>query len=152
MKIIDLKDRFARILIAGTFASFILFALNLFSYYILHFSNRRFINYSALMIFGREFNSFTEAIISSITQIGFSTSLIVIFSHLILKEKSENYILIGLFIGFGSWFGIMSLCYIIGIHKILAINIGSATSFMVTSIIWGILGAWFLHMLDERYV
>jgi hypothetical protein len=152
MKIIDLKDRFARILIAGIFASVILFALNLFSYYILHFSNRRFINYSALMIFGRESSSFTETLISSIAQIGFSTGLIVILSPLVLKEKGGNYIWKGLSIGFGSWFGIMSLCYIIGIHKILAIHIGSATSFMISSLIWGTLAAWFLHMLDERYI
>lgn len=152
MKIIDLKDRFTRILIAGTFASIILFALNLFSYYTIHFSNRRFINYAALMIFGRDFNSFAEAIISSIAQISFSTSLIVIFSYLVLKEKRRNYILLGLFIGLGGWFGIMSLCYIIGIHAKLSINIGSATSFMVTSLIWGVTDAWFLRMLDERYV
>jgi hypothetical protein len=152
MNVIDLKDRFARILIAGLFASVILFALNLFSYYILHFSNRRFINYSALMIFGRESNSFTEALISSIAQIGFSTGLVVILSPLVLKEKGKNYIWKGLSIGFGSWFGIMSLCYIIGIHKILAIHIGSATSFMIASLIWGTLAAWFLHMLDERCI
>ncbi len=33
MKIIDLKDRFARILVAGTFASLTLVSLNLFSNY-----------------------------------------------------------------------------------------------------------------------
>lgn len=152
MIIIDLKDRFIRILIAGTSASIILFALNLFSYYILHFSNRRFINYSALMIFGRDFNNFAEAIISSIAQIIFSTSLIVIFSYLVLKKKRESYILLGLFIGLGGWFGIMSLCYVIGIHAKLPINIGSATSYMITSLIWGVTDAWLLHMLDERYV
>ncbi|MDR3585200.1 MAG: hypothetical protein P4L59_07735 [Desulfosporosinus sp.] len=152
MKIIDLKDRFARLLMAGTFASLILFTLNLFSYYILHFAKRRFINYAALMIFGREFSNFTEALISSIAQIGFSTGLIVILGHLILKERSGNYILKGLFIGFGSWFAIMSMCYIIGIHKILPITLGSATSYMLNSSIWGISNAWFLHMLDERYV
>jgi len=63
MKIIDLRDRFARLLMAGTSASLILYALNLFSYYILHFAKRRFINYAALMIFGREFSNFTEALI-----------------------------------------------------------------------------------------
>ncbi|MDR3602066.1 MAG: hypothetical protein P4L49_16530 [Desulfosporosinus sp.] len=152
MMIINLKDRFARTFLAGTIASIILYALNLFSYYILHFSNRRFINYSALMIFGREFNSLTEIIISSIAQIGFSSGLIIILSHLIFKEKAENYILKGLFIGFGSWFGIMSICYIIGIHKILVITKASATSFMTTSLIWGIIDAWLLHILDERYV
>ena len=151
MRIIDLKDRFARSFVAGTFASLILLALNLFSYYILHFSNRRYINYSALMIFGREFNNLTEMIISIITQICFSTSLIIIFSYLILKEKRKNYFLRGLSVGFASWFAISSLSYIIGIHKILPINIGSAISFMVTSLIWGIFSAWFLFMLDERY-
>lgn len=151
MKIIDLKERFSRSLVAGFFTSLILLALNLFSYYILQVSQRRFINYSALMIFGRKFNNFPEAIISSIAQISFSICLFVIFSYLILQKKRETYLLRGLFIGFGSWFAILSLSYIIGIHKILLMDIGSATSFLVTSVIWGILGAWFLHMLDERY-
>jgi len=151
MKIIDLKDRFTRSLVAGFFSSSILIALNLLSYYILHFSQRRYINYSALMIFGREFNNFPEALVSAIAQLCFTTSLIVIYSYVILKEKRESYLLRGFFIGFGSWFAIMSLCYIIGIHKILKVDLGSAISFFVASLIWGILGAWFLHILDERY-
>jgi len=57
----------------------------------------------------------------------------------------------GLSVGFASWFAISSLSYIIGIHSILPINSGSAISFMVTSLIWGILSARFLLMLDERY-
>lgn len=151
MRIFDLKDRFIRSLIAGFFASIILFALNLFSYYVLHFSNRRYINYSALMIFGRKFNNLSEAILSSISQIFFATGLIVIFSYFILRENGKNFIWRGAFIGFGSWFAIASLSYIIGIHNILPINIKSAISFMITSMIWGILGAWFLHILDDRY-
>jgi hypothetical protein len=151
MRIFDLKDRFIRSLVAGFFASIILFALNLFSYYVLHFSNRRYINYSALMIFGRKFNNLGEAILSSISQIFFATGLIVIFSYFILKENGKNFIWRGAFIGFGSWFAITSLSYIIGIHNKLPINIESAISFMITSMIWGILGAWFLHILDDRY-
>lgn len=150
MKIIDLHERFARSLVAGVFSSVILLALNLFSYYV-HISNRHFINYSALMIFGREFNNLAEAIISAIVQIGFATGLIVISNYIVLKENRKNYIWRGLFFGFGSWFVILSLAYIIGIHKILPIKIGAAISFMVTSSIWGILGARFLYKLDERY-
>lgn len=150
MKIIDFSERFARSLIAGVFSSVILLALNLFSYYV-HISNRRFINYSALMIFGREFNNLSEAIISSIAQIGFATGLIVISSYLVLKENRKNYFWRGLFWGFGSWFAIMSIAYIIGIHKILPVKIGAAISLMVTSSIWGVLGAWLLYKLDERY-
>lgn len=72
MRVVDLKDRFVRSLVAGFIASIILFALNLFSYYVLNFSNRRYINYSALMIFGREFRTTAEAILSSIAQISFA--------------------------------------------------------------------------------
>lgn len=151
MKIIYLNERFSRSLVAGFFTSLILLALNLFSYYILQVSQRRFINYSALMIFGREFNSLPEAIISSIGQITFSTSLFIIFSYLILKKNRESYLLRGLFIGLGSWFAIMSLAYIIGIHKILSVDVGSAASFLIVSIIWGISSAWYLHILDERH-
>lgn len=151
MRIFDIKERFIRSLVAGFFASIILFALNLFSYYVIHLSNRRYINYSSLIIFGREFSNLSEAILSSISQIFFATGLIVIFSYFILKESGKNFIWRGAFIGFGSWFAIMSISYIIGFHNRLPINTGSAISFMVTSIIWGITGAWFLRILDERY-
>jgi len=68
----------------------ILLAINLFSYYILHFSNRRFINYSAILIFGRVLsNNPSEIIISSIAQICFSISIIVISSYLFLKKKEK---------------------------------------------------------------
>ncbi|MGE5604219.1 MAG: hypothetical protein ACM3YE_00825 [Bacteroidota bacterium] len=136
MKIIDLKDRFGRSLVAGFFYSVILWSLNMISYYVLHFSKRRFINYSALMIFGREFNNLTEAILCSIAQIFLATGLIVIFSYFILKENSKNYLWRGFSVGFGSWFSIMSIMYMIRVHKILEINIKSAFSFMVTSIIY----------------
>lgn len=151
MKIIDLKDRFARSLVAGFFASIILYSLNMFSYYILDYSQRRFINYAALMILGRIFENYTEFILASLAQISFANSLIVIFSYVILKEKSGNHLLRGLFIGIGSWFAIMSTSYIIGIHKILIMDIDSAISFLISAAIWGILGAWSLHRLDERY-
>lgn len=152
MKIIDLKDRFARILVAGTIASVILIGLNLFSHHALQVSERRYINYSALMIFGRKANNISENLLSSIAQIGFAAGLFVILSYIILKKDRKNYLLRGLFIGFGSWFLIMSLAYIIGIHKILPVDIGSAVSFMVDSCIYGITGAWVLRALDERSV
>ncbi|SFH35221.1 hypothetical protein SAMN05660649_04863 [Desulfotomaculum arcticum] len=152
MKIMDLKDRFARILAAGIIASITLLGLNLFSHYVLKLSERRFINYSSLMIFGRKSGSFAEDLLSSIAQIGFAAGIFIIFSHLFLKKEKQNFLLRGLFIGFGSWFIIMSLAYIIGIHKILTISLGSAVSFMVTSSIWGITGAWVLRALDEKYV
>lgn len=150
MKVTNLRDRFARALVAGFFSSVILFGLNLFSY-VIHLSERRYINYSALIIFGREFNNLFEAILSSIAQIGFATGLFVIFSYLIIKEKKENIFWRGLFVGFGSWFAIMAFSYITGIHEKLPINIGSAISFMVTASIWGVSGSWFLHIMDERY-
>lgn len=151
MRMIDLRDRFGRSLIAGFAASLILWSLNLFSYYVLHFSKRRYINYSAIMIFGREFKNLAEAVISSVAQIGFATGLIVIFSYTILKPKRPNYLWRGLFIGFGSWFAIMSIMYLAGVHRRLDVDFGSALSFMITSIIWGMLGAWLLRRLDEKY-
>lgn len=151
MKFIDFHERFARSLVAGVFASIILLSLNLFSHYVLHISKRRFINYSALIIFGRKFNNLAEAIFSSIAQIGFATGLIVILSYIILKEKRKNHILRGLFLGVGSWFAIMAFAYMKGIHKELPVDIGSGVSFMVTSGIWGIMGAWSLYALDKRY-
>lgn len=151
MKIIDLNDRFARRLVAGFLSSLILFALNMFSHYVLHISERRYINYAALMIFGREASNLIEEIFSSFAQIGFAAGLIIISSYFILKEKSRNTFWRGLFIGFGSWFAIMSISYIIGVHKILPMDIKSAVSFMIASSIWGIIGAWLLLILDKRY-
>ncbi|WP_066636085.1 hypothetical protein [Desulfolucanica intricata] len=103
------------------------------------------------MIFGRQFNNLAEAILSSIAQIGFATGIFVVFGYFTLKENKKNYFFRGLFIGFGIWFAIMSLSYIIGIHKILRMDFGSAISFMITSSIWGIVGAWVLQALDQRY-
>lgn len=151
MKIIDLHDRFGRILVAGFIASLVMYGLNLFSYYVLHFSHRRYINWASILIFGKEAGNLTENIISSFAAILFSTSLIIMFGYIILKENRRNYIWRGFFIGLASWFAIMALSYIIGIEKILPIDASSATSLIITSSIWGILGAWLLHVLDIRY-
>lgn len=151
MKLIDFHDRFGRSLFAGLIASLVMFGLNLFSYYVLNYSHRRFINWASILVFGRESVNFTETIISSFSTILFSTGLIIIFSYLILKENSRNYIWRGLFVGLASWFAIMSLCYIIGVEKILPIDAPSAISLMITSSIWGLLSAWFLRVLDIRY-
>ncbi|WP_347489162.1 hypothetical protein ABDB91_18345 [Desulfoscipio sp. XC116] len=151
MRIIDLKDRFTRILLAGALASLILLGLNLFSYYALNFSERRFINYASLMILGRKESNLAETILSSVAQIGFATGIFLIFSYFLLKKNNKNYIIRGLFIGFGSWFAIMSLAYIIGLHKVLPMAFGSALSYMITSSIWGIAGASVLQTLDQRY-
>lgn len=150
VKFINLHERFARSLFAGVFASITLLSLNLFSYYV-HLSKRRFINYAALIVFGRKFNNLAEAIFCSIAQIGFAAGLIVLSSYFVLKEKRQNRLLRGLFVGIGSWFSIMVFAYLKGIHKVLPIDIGSAISFVVTSAIWGITGAWVLYALDKRY-
>lgn len=43
------------------------------------------------------------------------------------------------------------MSYMIGIEEKLHIDANSAISFMITSSIWGILGAWVLQALDMRY-
>lgn len=151
MKIIDLNDRFARSLVAGLISSIVLFSLNMFSYYVIHFSKRRFINWASILIFGRKTTNIAEEIISSISQIGFATGLIILVSNFAIKERSKNYIWKGLLVGLASWFIISALSYMIGIEKILSIDANSAVSFMISSSIWGILSAWILHVLDSRY-
>lgn len=63
VKLINLHDRFGRRLVAGVTASLVLYGLNMLSYYVFHFSNRRYINWAALLIFGEKENSTAEFII-----------------------------------------------------------------------------------------
>lgn len=151
MKIIDLKDRFARGLVAGFIATLILAALNLFSFYVLEFTDKRLYNFAAAFIFGRTAETLGEHLFSQLVQIGFGTGMGLIFAYFIIGLRSPNYILKGWLWGLTVEFASFAIVVIAGMTDVLPLTLNTAISSAINASIWGIVLARGLYILDERY-
>ncbi len=148
MKIIDMGDRFAKGLVASAISSVIYAGLNLFSYYVLHFTDQRYYNVAAVMIFGHKALTTGESIFAQMVQIGFATGIGIVFCYLMAKFNSKNYVFKGIFWGAANWFVIVSLMTITRLNNLLPIGLNSAISNLITSCIWGLFIAVVLRWLD----
>jgi len=151
LKIVDMRDRFARGVIAGFAAALCQTALNIFSYFVLHVPGGRYYNFAASLVLGKKSSTVSEAIFSVIIQIGFATAMGVLFAYLILGIKSKNHILKGMLWGLTIWFASYAVITLFKIETGLKINIFSATSNAITSAVWGILLVMILRWLDNKF-
>lgn len=150
LKLINLEERFGRSLFIGTIASTLMVMLNLFAYYVLHWTNRRLINWVAMLVFGREAKGAIEDIFCALVQIGFATTLLIVADYLYPTITGDNRIWKGLHIGIGSWFLIMVFSHVTGIEKTLPIVLKSAITLVATSSIWGISYVLMMSWLERR--
>ncbi len=151
MNILDLKDRFARGFLAGLIATVSMAGLNLFSYYILGFTERRYYNFAATFIFGRRADALGEHILSQLVQIGHGVAMGIIFAYFIIGIRSKNYLLKGMLWGLTIEFLSFAIVIITRMDNILPVTLNTAISMLITSAIWGAVLARTLYILDERY-
>lgn len=100
--------------IAGIIAGLVLNTINFISYYLFHFAKLRYLDFAAIIIYGRKPVNTFEAVFAQLGQLAFTGFLGIVFAYLITKLlNSKNYLLKGGFSEFyhGSLF-MLSLFYI----------------------------------------
>ncbi|MCR6545705.1 hypothetical protein NVS47_09320 [Dehalobacterium formicoaceticum] len=143
-------DRFFRGFAAGVLAGIPMNIWDLFSYYYLHFSDLRYLDWSAVTIFGHLPHSMGElvfALFSHFLWVGFMGT---IFAYLIeLKITSRLYWLKGIIFGYVAGFLIYAAGIALKMPHIMTRSLDSVITQFIGASIWGFTMAYLLHRMDN---
>ena len=147
----DLTDRFARGLIAGLVGGVIMNIISLVSYS-LGITELRFLDWSAIAIYGLKPESLVEAVFAQLAQFVFVGVLGVLFAYLIAAMGSKNHLLKGWLYGSGMWFVLYGITILFHVEATIPLHIDTAATDFIGSTMYGLAMAVTLKWLDERVV
>ena len=110
----------------------------------------RLLNWAAVAIYGRLPQNIFETVFAQIAQIMFSGFVGIIFAFLILKLRSENYLIKGWIFGVAAWFGLYALSIAIKLPTLSTHEFNAVFSHFMSSSIYGIVLALVLNRTDRK--
>jgi len=145
-----LEDRFTKGFIAGLIAGIVLNIVNLISYYALHYAKKRYLDYIGAMIYGRLPITIFEQLFSQLIDITFSGILGIIFSYLLTRVSSKNYLLKGALFSTGMWLISFITITIFKVSFLYRPASQTVFSHFITCLIHGLVLAATFHWLDNK--
>lgn len=144
-------DRFFRGLVSGIIGGVFMNIWSLFSYHILRFSQRRFLDWSSVLLFGHLPHNWLEAGYALIYQLLWSGLLGAVFAFLIRElSTSRGLIIKGVFFGAVSGFVIYSFAVMFKIPSLDHTPFNTAVSNHIGGIIWGLVTAYSLKKMSVK--
>jgi len=143
-------DRTIRGLLAGMLAAIPMNIWNLFSYYILHLTDSRLLDWGSFVFLGNRPQNAAEVIIGQAVQILWCGFLGIIFSHLIPATSSRNILIKGLFYGFITSFFIDAVLILLQIPFFGNPTTGRSISQAISATIWGAALAYSLVYINRK--
>lgn len=145
-----MKDRFTVGLLSGIGAGIVASLANLFITQILHFGNLRFIDFSAVFIYGRKPHTLGEDLFAWVGYVAFTSFLGVLFAYLIPHISSQNFMLKSIFFGIAVWFFSYALTFLFQSPFLQNISLPSAISNLIAASIFGLVMGWLYLRLWKR--
>lgn len=145
-----LNDRFTRGVIAGTIAGLALNVETLTFYYLVKVTTLRWLDWAAILAFGRRPANLQETIVAYFMQLAFSSFLGVIFAYLTPKISSQNYYLKGLFFGLAVLFILLAIVHLFKVPGLIYQSFGNILTSIIAVISWGLMVAFGLDYLDKK--
>lgn len=145
-------DNFYRGFVAGLVGGIIINIWNLTSYHISHFTNLRFLDWSAIFLYGHMPNTVGESAFALFIQLGFAGALGVFFARFIKTFGDQWIYLKGLIAGIGIFFILYSLPVLFRVPELLVIPFNTVISNNIGASIWGLTTAAVYHYLQKNYV
>jgi len=141
-------DRFYRGFVAGVVGGLAMNVWSLFSYYILNFSERRFLDWASMIIYGSLPTSTFQIVYAQIIQLLWVGLLGIIFALLIPAITSRFYLGKGVIYGLMSGFIIYAITTLFRIPNLVIFSTTTVLSNHIGGIIWGLTMAYVLRLLD----
>lgn len=145
----DLTDRFARGLIAGLVAGVVMNIISIVSYS-LDITELRFLDWSAIAVYGQKPENLAEAVFAQFAQFIFVGVLGVFFAYLIVAIGNKNYLLKGWLYGSGMWFVLYGITILFHIEATIPLHLDTAATDFIGSTGYGLVLAATLKLLGER--
>ncbi|MBF7081784.1 hypothetical protein IT084_02165 [Desulfallas sp. Bu1-1] len=144
-----MQDRLANGFLAGLAGGVAMNIVNLASYY-LNIATLRFLDWSAVAIYGHKPHSFWEAAFAQAAQLVFVGTLGIIFAYLIPVLTSKNYLLRGWLFGTAVWFSLYGLTLLFQIQDKIPVFLATAVTDFVSASIYGLVQAEAFQRLGKR--
>ncbi|KJS76102.1 MAG: hypothetical protein JL56_06045 [Desulfotomaculum sp. BICA1-6] len=144
-----MKDRLLRGFMAGVAGGVVMDVFNLASYY-LGIAELRFLDWSALVIYGAKPISIAETVFALIAHLIFTGILGIIFAYLLTLITSTNYLLRGALFGSTMWFLLYGISLMYKIEGTVPLHVDTAASDLISAVIFGLVLAETLHRLDNN--
>lgn len=141
-------DRFYRGLLAGIIGGVAMNVWSLFSYHILHFSNRRFLDWAGVIMYGHLPKTTFQAVYALTTQLIWVGLLGILFAFLVPKVTSRSYLGKGVFYSLSMGLIIYAIPRLFKIPELIITPTTTVISNHIGAIIWGLTMAHVLRLLD----
>lgn len=141
-------DRFMRGLVSGIVGGVVMNIWSLTSYHILHFTERRFLDWASVLMYGHLPSNLKETAFALVAQILWAGFLGILYAYLIPVVTSRGYLIKGAFWGFITGFLIYASAILLNMPYFSRISVDTVISQMVGGVIWGLTLAQVLRWLD----
>lgn len=143
-----MRDRFVNGLIAGAIAGLVMDIIDLIGY-VLKIDNVRYLDFAAIIAFGKTASNFGEFIIGLLVALGFQAILGSIFAFLILNIKSKYIYIKGIVFGISVWFIIYSLIIMFKATQFPKADLSDAISHIINTAAYGVVLAFMLLRIND---
>ncbi len=141
-----MKDRVTAGFLAGVTAGIAMNIINYISYF-LDFTNELFLQWAAVMIYGRLSETLPELIFAQFGQLVFSGLVGIVFAYMMLKLTSKNYLLKGWIYAVLLWFALYAITIIFRVPHLQRHGLGEALTTFIAASAYGFLVAEVLRRL-----
>ena len=146
-----MKDRISSGFTAGIAAGI---AMNIIDWagFLLGLHKEQLLHWAAVAIFGHLPANIFETVFAQVGQLFFAGILGIVFSSLLLKLTSGNYLAKGWFFGIAAWFGLYAFSIALKLPFLDTHTLNTAVAHFVSSSVYGLTLAFVLNLLDKRQV
>lgn len=146
---VRIKDRFTRGLTGGFLAGVLMNILNYLSFYVLNFTEIRYLDWAAVLIYGHKPFNLLETLFAQAGQLFFASIMGVLFAYLLAGATSANHLLKGWVFGLTVWFSTHALTILYRVPELSRIGLDSASSTFISASLYGLALAWYLGNVDR---
>jgi len=145
-----LEDRLNRGFAAGIIAGIVMDIWNYFSYYILHLTNMRLLDYASVILTDKKVFILWEEIFFQLAQLFFSGAVGVIFAYLIIKINSRSCLFKSWFFSTCIWFSVFAIASLFKVPYLYKSPTATTLSNFIGASIYGVVLAQLLYWMDNR--
>lgn len=144
-----MKDRFTRGFTAGLIAGLITSAWNIMSYNLIHISTLRYLDFVAILTYGRKTKAIWETLFSWGSTIFFFGLLGTIFIYLLSIITSDNIVLKSFLFSVTVWFSTYAITMLFKIPELTRVSFLTVFSNFIGAVIYGVALGYVVKTLDK---
>lgn len=146
-----MAEKLIRSFVAGVLGGIVKDILDFISYYVLHFTNYRYLDFAAQILYGNEPKFWWDLTFAQIIELIFCGLVGILYNTVIPKNTNRNYLIKGWLYGVTVWLFLCTMGMIYRIPYFSNPPWQTTNSDFITSSIYGVVLAWSLRLLDKKY-